>query len=175
MLGASRDCFYNFIFTMSWIEVSNKKSFLDLNIKTGGLIMMITQMNLGHAKHLTWVFSAKIVDRFQSLTIFTKKFSSQMFVRVLNFPLQNNKERDKKTTKANSCKKMLTKHKILIILKRVRSYAVHKTRSVIQQEQTFLSIVTHFITAYHISLGNVPTNYCINNPLILDAKQLKKS
>ena len=114
MLGASRDCFYNFIFTMFQIEVQNNKYFLDLNIKTGTVIMMITEMNLGHAKHLTWVFSAKIVERFQSLTIFTKKFSSQMFVRVLNFPLQNNKERDKKTTKANSCKKMLTKHKILM-------------------------------------------------------------
>ena len=124
MLGASRDCFYNFIFTMSQIEVSNNKSFLDLNIKTGGLIMMITQMNLGHAKHLTWVFSAKIVDRFQSLTIFTKKFSSQMFVRVLNFPLQNNKERDKKTTKANSCKKMLTKNKILMYPKTCSKFSV---------------------------------------------------
>ena len=117
MLGASTDRFYNFIFTIFQIEVQNNKSFLDLNIKTGTVIMMITEMNLGHAKHLTWVFSTKIVGRFQSLTIFTNIFSSQMFVRVLNFPLQNNKERNKKTTKANSCKKMLTKYKILMYLK----------------------------------------------------------
>ena len=124
MLGASTDRFYNFIFTIFQIEVQNNKSFLDLNIKTGTVIMMITEMNLGHAKHLTWVFSAKIVDRFQSLTIFTKIFSSQMFVRVLNFPLQNNKERDKKTTKANSCKKMLTKNKILMYPKTCSKFSV---------------------------------------------------
>ena len=39
---------------------------------------------------------------------------------------------------------------------------------------TFFSIVTHFIIAYHISLVNVLTNYCDNNLLILDVKQLNK-
>ena len=34
--------------------------------------------------------------------------------------------------------------------------------------------MTHFITAYHISLMNVQTNYCHNNLLILDVKQLNK-
>ena len=36
------------------------------------------------------------------------------------------------------------------------------------------SIVTHFIIAYRISLVNVQTNYCYNNLLILDVKQLNK-
>ena len=31
-----------------------------------------------------------------------------------------------------------------------------------------------FIIAYHISLANVQTNYCNNNLLILDVKQLNK-
>ena len=41
-------------------------------------------------------------------------------------------------------------------------------------EQTFFSIVTHFIIAYHVSLVNVQTNYCNNNLLIVDVKQLNK-
>ena len=41
-------------------------------------------------------------------------------------------------------------------------------------EQTFFSIENHFISAYHISLVNVQTNYCNNNLLILDVKQLNK-
>ena len=32
----------------------------------------------------------------------------------------------------------------------------------------------HFIIAYHISLVNIQTNYCYNNLLILDGKQLNK-
>ena len=32
--------------------------------------------------------------------------------------------------------------------------------------------MTHFIIAYHISLVNVQTNYCNNDLLILDVKQL---
>ena len=35
-------------------------------------------------------------------------------------------------------------------------------------------MVTHFITACHISLVNVPTNYCNNNLLTLNVKQLNK-
>ena len=34
--------------------------------------------------------------------------------------------------------------------------------------------MTHFIIAYHISLVNVEANYCNNNLLILDVKQLNK-
>ena len=34
--------------------------------------------------------------------------------------------------------------------------------------------LTHFITTYHISLVKVQTNYCNNNLLILDVKQLNK-
>ena len=34
--------------------------------------------------------------------------------------------------------------------------------------------MTHFIIAYHISLVKVQTNYCNNNLLILDVKQLNK-
>ena len=34
--------------------------------------------------------------------------------------------------------------------------------------------MTHFIIAYYISLVNVQTNYCNNNLLILDVKQLNK-
>ena len=34
--------------------------------------------------------------------------------------------------------------------------------------------MTHFIITYHISLVNVQTNYCNNNLLILDVKQLNK-
>ena len=34
--------------------------------------------------------------------------------------------------------------------------------------------MTHFIIAYHISLVNFQTNYCNNNLLILDVKQLNK-
>ena len=34
--------------------------------------------------------------------------------------------------------------------------------------------MTHFIIAYHISLDNIQTNYCDNNLLILDVKQLSK-
>ena len=45
---------------------------------------------------------------------------------------------------------------------------------VIQGQQTYLLIVTHFIIAYHISLVKVQTNYCNNNLLILDVKQLNK-
>ena len=41
-------------------------------------------------------------------------------------------------------------------------------------EQTFFSIVTHFVIRYHISLVNVQTSYCNNNLLILDVKQLNK-
>ena len=41
-------------------------------------------------------------------------------------------------------------------------------------EKIFFSIVTHFIIAYHISLVKVQTNYCNNNLLILDVKQLNK-
>ena len=37
-----------------------------------------------------------------------------------------------------------------------------------------MSIVTHFIIAYHISLVKVQINYCNNNLLILDVKQLHK-
>ena len=43
-----------------------------------------------------------------------------------------------------------------------------------QAEQIFFSIVTHFVIAYHISLRKYQTNYCINNLLILDVKQLNK-
>ena len=39
---------------------------------------------------------------------------------------------------------------------------------------TFFSIVTRFITAYHISLVNVQANYCNHNLLTLDVKQLDK-
>ena len=38
----------------------------------------------------------------------------------------------------------------------------------------FFLIVTHFIIDYHVSLVNVQTNYCSNNLLILDVKQLNK-
>ena len=38
----------------------------------------------------------------------------------------------------------------------------------------FFSILTHFIIAYHISLVIVETNYCINNLLILNVKQLNE-
>ena len=34
--------------------------------------------------------------------------------------------------------------------------------------------MTHFIITYHISLVSIQTNYCNNNLLILDAKQLNK-
>ena len=34
--------------------------------------------------------------------------------------------------------------------------------------------MAHYIIAYHISLVNVQTNYCNNNLLILDVKQLNK-
>ena len=34
--------------------------------------------------------------------------------------------------------------------------------------------MTHFIITYHISLVNVQTNYCNNNLLIFDVKQLNK-
>ena len=34
--------------------------------------------------------------------------------------------------------------------------------------------MTHFIIAYHISLVNTQTNYCNDNLLILDVKQLNK-
>ena len=34
--------------------------------------------------------------------------------------------------------------------------------------------MAHFIVAYHISLVNAHTNYCNNNLLILDVKQLNK-
>ena len=34
--------------------------------------------------------------------------------------------------------------------------------------------MTHFIIAYHISLVKVQANYCNNNLLILDVKQLNK-
>ena len=34
--------------------------------------------------------------------------------------------------------------------------------------------MTHFIITYHIFLVNVQTNYCKNNLLILDVKQLNK-
>ena len=36
------------------------------------------------------------------------------------------------------------------------------------------SIVTHFVISYHISLVKVQSNYCYNNLLILDVKQLNK-
>ena len=39
---------------------------------------------------------------------------------------------------------------------------------------TFFLIVAHLIITYHISLVNVQTNYCNNNLLILDVKQLNK-
>ena len=42
------------------------------------------------------------------------------------------------------------------------------------EQWAFFSIVTHFIIAYHISLVKVQTNYCNNNLLILDVKQLTK-
>ena len=41
-------------------------------------------------------------------------------------------------------------------------------------QQTFFSIMTRFLIAYHISLVNVQTNYCNNNLLIFDVKQLNK-
>ena len=47
-------------------------------------------------------------------------------------------------------------------------YAIFKS----SVQQTFFSIVTHFIIAYRISQVNVQTNYCNNNLLILDVKQL---
>ena len=34
--------------------------------------------------------------------------------------------------------------------------------------------MTHFIITYHISLGNVQTNYCKKNILTLDVEQLNK-
>ena len=39
---------------------------------------------------------------------------------------------------------------------------------------TFFSIVTHFIAAHHISLVKDQTNYCNNDQLTLDLKQLNK-
>ena len=44
----------------------------------------------------------------------------------------------------------------------------------IWKQYTFFSILTHFIITYHISLVNVQTNYCNDNQLILDVKQLNK-
>ena len=44
----------------------------------------------------------------------------------------------------------------------------------VKDEWTFFSTVTHFIITYHISLVNVQTNYCNNNLLILNVKQLNK-
>ena len=41
-------------------------------------------------------------------------------------------------------------------------------------QYTFFSIVTHFVIAYHISLVKVQTNYCHNNLMILNVKQLSK-
>ena len=43
-----------------------------------------------------------------------------------------------------------------------------------ESKYTFFSILTHFIIAYHISLMKNQANYCNNNPLILDVKQLNK-
>ena len=40
-------------------------------------------------------------------------------------------------------------------------------------QQTFFLIVTHFIITYHISQVNVQINYCNNNILNFDVKQLK--
>ena len=34
--------------------------------------------------------------------------------------------------------------------------------------------MTHFIITYHVSLASIQTNYCNNNLLILDLKQLNK-
>ena len=42
------------------------------------------------------------------------------------------------------------------------------------EKYTFFSIVTLFIIAYYISPMNVQANYCNNNLLILDVKQLHK-
>ena len=57
-----------------------------------------------------------------------------------------------------------------------KSYLIEKTRNraIFILQYTFFSIVTHFITAYHISVVNVQTNYCNNYLLILDLKQLSK-
>ena len=41
-------------------------------------------------------------------------------------------------------------------------------------QQTFFSIVTYFITTYHISIVKVQANYSNNDLLILDTKQLNK-
>ena len=41
-------------------------------------------------------------------------------------------------------------------------------------QYTFFSIVTHFIVAYHSSQVEVQTNYCNNNLLIVDVKQINK-
>ena len=43
-----------------------------------------------------------------------------------------------------------------------------------KQTILILTILYHFITAYHISLVNVHTNYCDSNLLILDVKKLNK-
>ena len=45
---------------------------------------------------------------------------------------------------------------------------------IIDSDCSFFSIVTHFTITYSISLLNFQSNYCDNNLLILDLKQLNK-
>ena len=49
-----------------------------------------------------------------------------------------------------------------------------KKRKKTKKQLIFFLIVTHFIITNNISLVKVQTNYCNNNLLILDVKQLNK-
>ena len=53
-------------------------------------------------------------------------------------------------------------------------FALNISKHQNRMQQTFFSILTHDIIAYHISLVNVQTNYCNNNLFIVDVKQLTK-
>ena len=50
----------------------------------------------------------------------------------------------------------------------------HNSLTTKHKQYTSFLIVTHCIIAYSISLVNVQTNFCNNNLLILDVKQLNK-
>ena len=51
---------------------------------------------------------------------------------------------------------------------------IKKNKKIKKMRRGQPAIVTHFITAYHIFLVKVQTNYCNNNLPIQDVKQLNK-
>ena len=117
-----------------------------------------------------WNFHNKTVCRFQSNSFCYSK------IKMCNKNRRN-------VQFSNSDNKFSSYWIQFLVAKHINNYIIKNNQyfvflfglySLILFKQTFFLIVTYFISGYHISLVNIQTNYCNNNILILDVKQLNK-